>query len=100
MPSGLIGLRSALFSGARAEAVSLVLSGGAPLAVMAVRYDREAEPSLSAARFRSVQFEVQAADLPVAPKKADTLTAAGITLKVIQVEEQPGTGSWLLTVES
>lgn len=95
----LIGLRSALFSTARARAVSIRLGVAAAISVQAVRYDAAAEAAFGASTFRRVQFEVRAADLPATPAKGDTITEAGRQWAIIEIENRPETGTVLLSVE-
>jgi hypothetical protein len=101
VPSGFNGLRTVLFTSARAEPVSLTLGAGPAVEIRAVRYDRPTDPVFDASTFRRVRFEVQAADIAGTPAKGDTIEdEAGTQWTVIEILEQPETASWMLTVET
>jgi hypothetical protein len=102
--NGFVALRSALFRTARASSVSVVL-GGAPAIpdVRAVRYDKSIEPGFDptedGSAFRRVRFEIEFGQLPTRPLKGDTINDGVTAWTVVEVEEKPEVGSWMIGVE-
>ena len=101
-----IGLRRALFSVGRAQAVSVALGAGLPIPdVRAVRYDKSIEPGFDpteeGSAFRRVRFEIPFAELPAgsAPARRDRISDGTQAWTVVEVETKAETGSWMLSVE-
>lgn len=104
--NGFVALRSALFRTARASSVSVVLGGAddAPIAdVRAVRYDKSIEPGFDptedGSAFRRVRFEIEFGQLPTRPVKGDGINDGATIWTVVEVEEKPEVGSWMIGVE-
>ena len=93
-----------MFRTARASAVSVTLGAAQPVpSVQAVRYDKSIEPGFDptedGSTFRRVRFEIEFARLPGRPAKGDTIRDGTTAWFVVEVEEKPEVGSWMIAVE-
>lgn len=102
--NGFVALRSALFRTARASSVSVVLGGAPAIAdVRAVRYDKSIEPGFDptedGSAFRRVRFEIEFGLLPTRPVKGDVIHDGTTAWSVLETEDKPEVGSWMIGVE-